>query len=151
MGVVDALVGLDLIVGRARAVGAEFILAGPLNLWFRGLSPPPRKPSYILVTSADYTSILVSALSIGAKEIPWPEWWNNVEGRSFNAYLRDYHVTVLTDPIIKNDISESRFYARDLARNSMHIVLGNNIVRLAPLYFEYTLKQVIGGAWKMEE
>ena len=151
MGIVDALLGLDLILGRARAVGAEFILAGPLNLWFRGISPPPRDPFYVLITSSDYTGILISALSIGAKEIPWPESWDNVDGKSFNARLRNYHVTVLTDPIIRNEDKVTRFYAKDLARESMHVILGNNIVRLAPLYFEYTLKQVIENVGEVEK
>ena len=53
-GLVEVLWGLDLLLGRAQAVGAEFLLSGPVNLWLRGLYRGVPEPRYVLLTSRDY-------------------------------------------------------------------------------------------------
>ncbi|MCE4602140.1 MAG: hypothetical protein F7C08_00875 [Desulfurococcales archaeon] len=145
MGIVDLLHGLDLIAGRASAVGADFILAGPLNLWLRGVSPPPSRPLYILVTSHESSGPLRSAISIGAKEAPWGYKWSRISGRLYRATLRGMDVAILADPSIDTGSGVARFRARDMARQADHAVVGRHIVRLAPLHFEYTLKGALGG------
>ncbi|MEB3861232.1 MAG: hypothetical protein GSR84_03320 [Desulfurococcales archaeon] len=145
MGIVDLLHGLDLIAGRASAAGADFILAGPLNLWFRGVSPPPLRPLYILVTSPEYSGPLRSAISIGAREAPWDSRWERVSGRLYRATLRGMDIVILADPSIDTGEGVARFRARDMARHASHAVVGRHVVRLAPLHFEYTLRGALGG------
>ncbi len=147
MGLVDVLHGLDLIAGRARAAGADFILSGPLNMWFRGISPPPRTPLYILVTSTASSGTLVDAVSIGARRLDWPPSWSRVGGRTFNGDLRGLRVAVLTDPWMEVDGVRKTFKAAEMARISSHVLIGNDIVRLAPLEFEYTLRSVVGAGY----
>jgi len=64
LGIVDALKGIELVSCRAKAVYADFILAGPLNLWFKKLVTNP-EPKYIIINKENgensrmlYASIL---------------------------------------------------------------------------------------------
>ncbi len=144
MGLVNVLLGLELVASRAAARGADFLLSGPLNLWFRGLASIPR-PFFILVTSARSVDALVNALSIGAHNLEWPESWNNVKGRRARLNIRGYEVAVLVDPEISTIDGITRFRASDMARRASHVIVGNYIVRLAPLDFEFALRNAVGG------
>ncbi|MCE4598675.1 MAG: hypothetical protein F7C81_00555 [Desulfurococcales archaeon] len=144
MGLVNVLLGLDLIAGRATAIGADFLLSGPLNLWFRGLTPNP-KPFFVLVTSFKSADRLVDALSIGATSLAWPESWGNIRGRRVRLNLRGYVIAILVDPEIETNNGITRFVASDMARRAGHVVIGDYIIRLAPLDFEYVLRNAVGG------
>jgi len=147
VGLVDILHGLDLIAGRARAVGADYLLSGPLNLWFRGHIPPPDTPIYILVTSTISSRLLTEALSIGAVKLEWDAAWSNVGGRIFHGELRGLDIYVLADPWIMVDGRIISFNASDMAKRAEHVLLSRNIVRLAPLDFEYSLRDALGGSY----
>ncbi|MEB3816859.1 MAG: hypothetical protein LRS46_02840 [Desulfurococcales archaeon] len=139
MGLVDILWGLDLLAGRAEAVGADFILAGPVSLWLKGITPPPKTPRFILITSKFSVENLLRALSYGSRLLEWGPEWADIGGRAARLSLRGLLVEVLVDPIIDGIAYE----ASRLARESSFIVLGNHILRLAPIWFELKLSEAL--------
>ncbi len=151
-GLVDLLWFLDLLAGRAEAAGRDFILAGPLNQWLRGLRGEPPQPYLILVASREGAPELRRALGIGAREEEWePAWLKAVEsGLEARLVLRGYHVALLSDPVLRLPGGGSRGYrARDMAREAGHVVLGRRVIRLAPLAFEAELGEALGEApWR---
>ena len=139
MGPVDLLWGLNLLLGRAAAVGAEFILAGPVSLWLKGAAPPPREARFILVTSRDHLPRLLEALEVGAERLGWSDEWAGVEGRAARLLLRGMIVEVLVDPKIGGrSVSASR-----LAEESEILLLGSYPARLAPMWFEVLLSEAL--------
>ncbi|MEB3851779.1 MAG: hypothetical protein LRS49_04260 [Desulfurococcales archaeon] len=138
MGPVDLLWTLDLLLGRAAAVGADFILAGPVNLWLRGVAPPPREPRFILVTSREYGRRLIAALRVGATHVEEPPQgapsWLTARIR-----LRGALVEVVEDPIIEG----KRATAASLAREADTALVGKYPLRLAPLWLEAALAEAL--------
>ncbi len=147
-GLVDLLWFLDLLAGRAEAVGRDFILAGSLNLWLRGLSGEPPQPYLILVASREGAPELRRALWIGAREEEWePAWLKAVEaGLEARLVLRGYHVALLSDPVLRLPRGSKGYRAREMAREAGHVVLGRRVIRLAPLAFEAELGEALGEA-----
>ena len=151
LGLVDVLWGLDVIAGRASYGGSDFILAGPLNLWFKGMTSRVQ-PYLILVASDAGAGRLSEVLSIGSEPVAWEEWWNGVEGRRFRGRLRGLEIALLADPILSIGGEKIRFKAKEMSRRSSFIVLGKSIIRLAPLEFEVALWKGLGGmaGWRVE-
>ncbi|MEB2836686.1 MAG: hypothetical protein GSR80_000636 [Desulfurococcales archaeon] len=139
MGPVDLLWGLNLLLGRAAAVGADFILAGPVSLWLKGATPPPREARFILVTSRDHMPHLLKALEVGAEKLDWGGEWASVEGKAARLLLRGMIVEILVDPKIGGrSVSASR-----LARESEILLVGGYPARLAPMWFEVLLSEAL--------
>ena len=139
MGPVDLLWGLNLLLGRAAAVGADFVLAGPVSLWLKGAAPPPREARFILVTSRDHLPRLLKALEVGARRLDWGIEWGSIEGRAARLSLRGMIVEVLVDPKIGDrSVSASR-----LAGESEILLLGGYPARLAPMWFEVLLSEAL--------
>jgi hypothetical protein len=141
VGAVDTLWALDLLLGRAAAVGADFILAGPVSMWLKGLTPPPREKRFIIVTSRDNADLLLRALKVGAHELEWEPQWEGVEGRLVRLELRGMIVEVLVDPVIKGRIIN----ASSLARDSQVIIIDKYVARLAPTWFDLLLAEALEG------
>ena len=137
---VEVLWGLDLLLGRAHAVGAEFLLSGPVNLWLRGLYRGAPEARYVLLTSSDYREPLLRALSVGAvEEEPPADLERVVEGLAFHARLRGLQVTLLVDPLVESPAGRVRVSVAHEARRAAHALVGGRIVRLAPLGVEALL------------
>jgi len=138
LSLVDALWGLDLLAGRARAVGAEFLLSGPVNLWLRGIHRGPPRARYALLTSPEYEDALVRALSVGSRPEPGPVDMPGVlEGVVFHGSVRGLEVTVLVDPLVESPEGgvERILVARE-ARAAGYAFVWDKLVRLAPLGVE---------------
>jgi hypothetical protein len=148
---VDILWALELVASRAAYGGSDFILAGPLNLWFRRVLRRPQ-PYLVLVASEEGAPRLEEVLRIGAEEVLWEEWWEGVGGRRFRLRLRGMEIAGLADPVLRVGGEPVRFRARDLSRETGFVVLGSRVVRLAPLGFEAALWESLGGraAWRVE-
>ena len=139
-GLVEVLWGLDLLLGRAQAVGAEFLLSGPVNLWLRGLYRGVPEPRYVLLTSRDYGDLLVRALRVGAvEEEPPADLGRVLEGLVFHARIRGLQVTLLVDPLVEAPDGPVRVEVSSLARSAGHALVGGRVVRLAPLGVEALL------------
>jgi len=147
-GLVDLLWFLDLLAGRAEAAGSDFLLAGPVSQWLRGLGAPPRKPYIILVASREGAQSLRRALGIGASEAPWEPEWLKAVGRGLEArlVLRGYDVALLSDPVLRLPEGEREYRAREMAREAGHVVLDRRVIRLAPLAFDAELGEALGDA-----
>ena len=141
MGLVDILWGLDLLAGRAEAVGAEFLLSGPVNLWLRGLRGPPGEARFVLLTSRAYGDLLERALSVGSSRLDAPgDLPGVVDGVRFHGQVRGYTVTLLVDPAVRG--LDGRIVRVDVsaeARRAAHAIVGGRVVRLAPLGVEMLL------------
>ena len=150
-GLVDILWGLDVIAGRASYGGSDFILAGPLNLWFKGLISRVQ-PYLVLIASNGGAGRLSEVLSIGSQPVAWENWWSSVEGRMFRGRLRGLEIALLADPILSIGGEKIRFKAIEMSRRSSFVVLGKSVVRLAPLEFEVALWKSLGGraSWRVE-
>ena len=141
MGIVDALKGIELVSGRAKAVYADFILAGPLNLWFKKLITNP-EPRYIIITNRENGEKLKDALCINSKILYWGDEWENITGKLVRCLLYDrYIVELLVDPMLGD--SSSAYRAKSLARASNIVYIGDYLVRLAPLSFEVALQSTL--------
>ncbi len=151
-GPVEVLWGLNLIAMRALYGGSDFVLAGPMNLWLRGLYKEA-KPYLILVSSNVSAGRLSEVLGIGATSVEWEDWWMRVEGRVMRARLRNMDVAVLADPSFTVRGRKIKYRAEDLARRSSIVMLGESFIRLAPLDFEEALWEGLGGraVWSLEE
>ncbi len=134
--------GLELLAGRASSVYADFILAGPVNLWFKGLPSGKLEPRYILVTSETSGPILEKALCINAHKLKWGEQWSGITGKLVRCRIyNSYTVEALVNP----DLCGEKYEATKLARDSGIAMIGNYMVRLAPLYFEAALGEALHG------
>ncbi|MCE4600272.1 MAG: hypothetical protein F7C38_01725 [Desulfurococcales archaeon] len=136
MGLVDALWGLSLLAGRAWAVGAEFLLSGPLNHWLRGISRGTPQPRYVLLTPHSYSRILAQALRIGGRSIEGPRDLRIVRGLLLHVDLRGYIVTLLEDPIIEGSNGLVEVDVSAEARRADIVLVDNYAIRLAPLSLE---------------
>lgn len=147
-GIVDILWFLDLLAGRAEAAGSDFLLAGPVSQWLRGLRGAGAAPYFILVASREGAPVLRRALSIGAIEAPWePEWVKGVEsGLEARLVLRGYQVVLLSDPVLRLPGGLKGYRASDMAREAGHVVIDRRVLRLVPLSFEAELGEALGGA-----
>ncbi len=146
---VDLLWFLDLVAGRAEAAGSDFILAGPVNQWFRGIKRTIPHPYLILVASREGVPALRRALEIGAATLEWePEWVEGVEeGLEARLLLRGYDIALLSDPLLRLPGGAKKLYiAREMARDAGHVVIDKRVVRLAPLSFEADLGEALGAA-----
>ena len=148
---VDILLNLEVIAQRAAYGGSDFILAGPVNLWFRRVIVKPA-PYFILVTSRRSASSLKRVLSIGASHVEWEYWWKDVGGKIFRLKFRGCDIVGLADPTLKLGGKSHSFEAGSLSRNAGFAVLGSTIVRLAPISFEVALWEGLGGQafWRVE-
>ena len=136
MGLVDALWGLSLLAGRARAVGVEFLLSGPLNRWLRGISRGIPRPRYVLLTSHSYSRDLARALRIGSKGLEGPRDLKVVRGLLLHVDLHGYTVTLLEDPIIEGPDGLVEVDVGVEARRADIVLVDNYAIRLAPLSLE---------------
>ena len=137
----EVLKGLELLAGRASSIYADFILAGPVNLWFKGL-PGKLEPRYILVTSEASGPGLEKALCINAHKLEWGEEWGGITGKLVRCRIyNSYTVEALVNPSLCGE----KYEAKRLARDSGIVMIGNYMVRLAPLYFEAALGEALHG------
>lgn len=144
-GLTSTLWMLDLLAGRALAVGADFVLSGPVSAWLQGYGSGPPNPRYTLVTSGDYARALVKAMSVGSRPVA-RRASENVRGLVFAATVRDGFVEVLSDPSIRVGRLWIEIDVRSLARSSQVAVVGGKFVRLAPPEFECVLLLAEGSA-----
>ncbi len=137
---VEALKGVEIIASRASAAGADYLLAGPLNLWFHGITENVDSLLYMLVTSSKSGEVLDKAVSVNAERVEWPESWGNVGGkRGLYLLYGRYKIGVLVDPSLY-DGEDIKFYPTSmLARLSSVVLVSGLLVRLAPLSFEAEL------------
>jgi hypothetical protein len=137
----EALKGLELIAGRANSVYADFVLAGPLNMWLKGL-PSRLEPRYILVTSEKSAPSLERALCVNASRLKWSQQWSRVTGKLVRCSIyNNYIVEALVNP----GLCGEKYEAMELARDSGLVQVGNYMIRLAPLYFEAALGEALLG------
>ncbi|BAA81342.1 hypothetical protein APE_2330 [Aeropyrum pernix K1] len=152
MELVDALWHLNVISSRIQRSGSDFILSGPMNLWLQGFKVRP-KPYFVVVTSREYSGRIVEVLSIGARRRGWEEWWNGVKrGLEARLNLRGAEIAVVADPEMAVGEAIVGYRASDLARESSMLIVGGMVVRLAPLHFEASLYEALGGKapWRVE-
>ncbi|BAN90931.1 hypothetical protein [Aeropyrum camini] len=152
MELVDSLWHLDVISSRIQKSGSDFILSGPMNLWLQGFKVRPR-PYFIVVTSREYSGRVVEVLSIGARRVGWEEWWSGVRrGLEARLNLRGAEIAVVADPELALGGGVVGFKASELARESSMLIIGGVVVRLAPLHFEASLWEALGGRapWRVE-
>ncbi len=141
MNTPEVLKGLELVAGRASSVYADFILAGPVNLWFKGL-PGKLEPRYILVTSEASGPVLEKALCVNARKLEWGAQWDGVTGKLVRCRIyNSYTVEALVNP----GLCGEKYEAKRLARDSGIAMVGEYMVRLAPLYFEAALGDALHG------
>ncbi len=136
---VDVLWGLDLLAGRAQAVGAEFLLSGPVNHWLRRLrGPPPAR--YVLLTTRYYEEALVKAMSVGFRPLEGPsDMPGLVSGVALHGLVRGLEVTILTDPVVRAGGGEHVIDVEAESRWADTVIVGSRVVRLAPLGVEAAL------------
>jgi hypothetical protein len=124
---------------QSKSNYSDFILAGPLNLWFRNIIRNP-EPRYIIITSKESGERLKKALCINGNEIKWGNEWKNVKGKLVRCTLYDtFLIEVLVDPSLGDTLPP--YHASDLARMSEFVLVGEYLVRLAPLSFERALQE----------
>ncbi|MCE4613937.1 MAG: hypothetical protein F7B60_00170 [Desulfurococcales archaeon] len=141
MGIIDTLRGIELISARAKATYSDFILAGPLNLWFKNIIRNPES-RYIIITSRGSGERLREYLCVNAKTLTWGNEWRKVRGKLARCSLYNrYLIELLADPALRDDLPE--YHARNLAKISDNILIGNYLVKLAPLSFERTLQETL--------
>ncbi len=149
--IVETLSSLETIALRALHRGADFLLAGPINLWLRGFNVKA-SPYLILISSRESAGPLKEAMSIGAESVEWEGYWFKVNGRNFRLRLRGVDLVGLADPEFRIGSSRIRFYAKSIARYSPVVGLGRGYVRLAPLLLEEHIAEVMGAEayWRVE-
>ena len=148
MGLVEALWMVDLLAGRAVAAQVDFILAGPTASYLSGRRARPGPP-LLLVTSREYSSRLVDAVSISSRPAR-PRGVRGLSGLAWSGLLYGWPVAVLEDPQVSLPGLEASFEAREVARRAPVAVVNGRPVRLAPADLEEALEAtgIAGdGAW----
>ena len=134
---IDALWSLETIAARSQAAQTEFLLAGPLNKWLRGIRVRLTKnPRIVLLTIPEYSSRLSEALKIGSREIDGPHDLNVEDGIILHVNLRGSIITLLEDPVVRIGGSRVKLNVRDYSRSAEIIQLRDYIIRLAPVTVE---------------
>jgi len=135
MSLVDLLWGLDLIVGRARAVGAEFLLSGPVNQWLQGMRKVA-EPRIVLLTSPFYQEDLIRAITIGSEPEDYPGDLRIEDGLVLHVNLRGMSTSIVVDPLVRAGHGLVRVRVSEYARLAGHALIDGMIVRLSPPLLE---------------
>ncbi|MCE4620604.1 MAG: hypothetical protein F7C33_06230 [Desulfurococcales archaeon] len=144
MSLVDLLWGLDLIAGRARAVGAEFLLSGPVNQWLQGVRKAV-EPRLVLLTSPLYQEDLVRAITIGSEPEDYPGDLRIEDGLVLHVNLRGMSTSIVVDPLVRTGGGLVRVRISEYARIAGHALIEGMIVRLSPPSLERMLWGGQGG------
>ncbi|MCE4609304.1 MAG: hypothetical protein F7C36_02860 [Desulfurococcales archaeon] len=143
MGLVDVLTGLKLITDRMYAVQVDFVIAGPINLWARGLLKNPR-PLYIVMVSDKHDNVerSLKALRIRAAETEWPIEYQHIESnRIFSGVVDNaYRVALVSDPLKLEALGEYTS-VESIARRSKIVLIEDKPLRLAPIWVELNLHE----------
>ncbi len=141
MGLVDVLTGLKLVTDRMYAAQVDFVIAGPINLWIRGLLQNPQ-PLYIVMVSDKHDNVerSLKALRIRAVETEWPVEYQHIESnRIFSGVIDNrYRVALVSDPLKLEAIGEYTS-VENIARNSKMVLIEDKPLRLAPLRVELNI------------
>lgn len=147
-GIVDALWALDLLAGRMRAVGADFVLAGPVSLWLQGAKGRVEPLFLLLVSSRPHSWLAAEkALSIATMPAPWPREYDSIiGGRIASVRHRDgWRAAAAADPLVEAGSGLVRVRVASEARRAPTVLVGDSIVRLAPPGLELLLRGEAGG------
>ncbi len=138
MGLVDTLQGLNLIINRLKAARVDFIVGGPINLWFRGIYKQPSPIFSVFVSDReDNKDLAVKALSIRMKKNCWPELFSHIESNRVLSGVIDgkYTVALASEPL-KISGNNKEYYISEIAQKSYIVIFDNYPLRLAPLWLE---------------
>lgn len=137
MEIVEALWMLELISARARAVQTEFLLSGPLNSWFRNMKPTSTiEPRIVMLTIPEYSERLSKALHIGSIKAGRPTDLPVEEGVILHVNFRGAIITLLEDPVIRVGDKTIKINVREYSKYADVVMLGDQLIRLAPPVIE---------------